>query len=566
MNVSYRSLLALVVLIGVGFLSQASAQAPPFDYETEIPDYYLSRGHGVAADAAGNAYVIASWYQDQQHLDFVVAKLDNKGVVKWTLPVIGDQLEHDYPTDITLDSAGGVWITGWTDSESFPIVNGLDDSLTGFRDAFVMKLDANDGTILYSTLLGGDYTDHGRGIIVNEAGEIYIVGSTGSTDFPTTEDAYQGEPSAPLYIYEDAFITKLSAEGDEILYSTYFGGFKDDYARNVALDADGNIVISGQTTADDFPLVNPIQSVPDQLFISKLSADGSTLLFSTYLGGEDLDGLGGMALDASGFVYLTGSTRSINFPTTAGAFQEDFVGEILGCEVPFGADHNCEDGFITKLVTDGSGIVYSSYLGGSSVDYGRDIALDDAGLAHIVGYTVSPDFPQSDESSARIFMAKFNQDGSDLVYLVTKQSGSANAGHGITVDEGNKVYFTGAANVPADIYVARVAGQAQAADVPNEIGALSTLRLDPAVPNPFRQQAQLTYSIPSDGASPAYLAIHDVSGRVVRVLVNSVQPAGVSSVYWDGTNEAGLSLPGGVYYYELRWKGEKRSGRTLLLR
>jgi hypothetical protein len=321
-----------------------------------------------------------------------------------------------------------------------------------------MKLSAQDGSILYSTYLGGDYTDEGHGITLNDSGEIYVVGSTGSTDFPTTEDAYQGHPSAPFYIYTDAFITKLSAAGDEILYSTYFGGFEDDAARKVALDKGGNIVFAGETDAGDFPLVNPIISTPQDIFISKLSADGSTLQFSTHFGGEDFDRLGGMALDSEDFVYIAGSTRSINFPTTPGAFQEEFVGEVLGCgQPPFEPRYNCDDVFVTKLGTDGTGLVYSTYLGGSIIEEGNDIVVDSQGRATIVGYTNSPDFPPDGiDFSAEIFVSKLSANGSDLDYSFTTNSASANAGHGVAVDSANNTYFTGAINAPADVYVAKI--------------------------------------------------------------------------------------------------------------
>jgi len=426
---------------------------PTFVYQTVVTGYYLASGRGIAVDPDGNAYVIARTIGNEN--DILVVKLDAEGTVLWTTYIDGS--DHDYAEDIVLDSAKDVYITGWTDSNDFPIVNGLDDTLTGFRDAFVMKLSKVDGAILYSTLLGGDYTDQGHGIILNDAGEIYMVGSTGSTDFPTTEDAYQDEPSAPLYIYTDAFITKLNAAGDEILYSTYFGGFKDDWAYDVALDNAGNIVFSGKTNADDFPLVNPIQSDPNSIFISKLSADGSTLQFSTYLGGEDFDRLGGMVLDSEGFVYIAGSTRSISFPTTPGAYQEEFVGEILGCEVPFGGHYNCDDVFVTKLGMDGSGLVYSTYLGGSRVEECRGIAVDSQGYVHVVGYTNSSDFPPNGtDFPAEIFVSKFNPSGSDLMYTVTVDSGSANQGHGVAVDDEDDVYFAGAVNVPADVYIAKI--------------------------------------------------------------------------------------------------------------
>jgi hypothetical protein len=394
---------------------------PSFLYETVIPGYYLSHGIDMTVDADKNAYVIGSWYQDHQHLDIIMAKLDAEGSPLWTVTIAGDQYEHDYPMDIVLDSDGNIWVTGWTGSESFPIVDGFDDTLTGFVEAFIMKLDPEDGTILYSTFLGGDYVDYGRGITLNDSGEIYVVGSTGSTDFPTTPDAYQDEPSAPLYIYTDAFITKLSSDGSTILYSTYFGGYKDDRAENVMIDKSGNIIFAGETRAEDFPLVDTIQSEPDDIFISKLSADGRTLLFSTYFGGEEYDGLGGMTLDSEDFVYISGSTQSIYFPTTPGAYQEEFAGEILGCgSPPFEPLYNCDDAFVSKLGTDGSGLVYSTYLGGNRIDYSRDIALDDLKRVYAVGYTSSPDFPpDSIDFSAEIFVSRIDSTGSNLDYSFT---------------------------------------------------------------------------------------------------------------------------------------------------
>jgi hypothetical protein len=451
--------LVTAILLAIGLASTIQASEPAFVYETIIPGYYLSHGLDMTVDADGNSYVIASWYQDRQHLDILVVKLDAEGTPLWMVPIVGDEREHDYATDITLDSANDVWITGWTDSPNFPITpDALDNTLTGFRDVFVTKLSTVDGEILYSTFLGGDYVDHGQGITLNDAGEIYLVGSTKSTDFPTTPDAYQDHPSAPLYVYSDVFITKLSPAADSIIYSTYFGGYKNDVAENVALDQGGNIVFAGETNAVDFPLVNPIQSDPHDLFVSRLSSDGSTLQFSTYLGGEDLDRLGGMVLDSEGVVYIAGSTRSINFPTTPGAFQEDFVGEILGCEVPFGGRYNCDDVFVTKLGTDGSGLLYSTYLGGNTIEEGRDLALDEQGRAHVIGFTTSPDFPPNGINfSAAIFLSRFDPTGSELDYSVTVNSGSANAGHGVVTDNNGGVYFTGAINVPAEIYVAKIA-------------------------------------------------------------------------------------------------------------
>lgn len=449
-------LLALIFTLTFNLTTAVRAEEPTYEYEKIITGYWLVSGVDMAVDLDGNAYVIAYWYENHSSLDILVLKLDPAGNLVWSYPIVGFAGGHDYATDIILYTDNNIWLTGWTSSPGFPTTpDALDRTLTGFTDAFLMKLSSIDGSILYSTFLGGDYVDRAQGIALKDNGEIILVGSTGSTDFPTTPNAYQGEPSAPLYIYEDAFITRLSADGKTILYSTYFGGFKDDGAKNVALDDAGNIIFSGSTNADDFPLVNPIQSNPDSIFISKLSADGSTLQFSTYLGGENVDYLRAMSMDSENNVYITGSTRSVNFPTTPGAFQEEYVGEVNGCQEGF-YYVNCYDGFLTKLSTNGSGLIYSTYIGGYTNDEGHNLAVDDTGCAYVVGYSGSHNFLGSGNTGAAIFVTKFNNTGSNIVYAVTKESSSANAGHGIAVDALRDVYFTGAIGSPNDLYIAKL--------------------------------------------------------------------------------------------------------------
>jgi hypothetical protein len=431
---------------------------PALVYETTVTGFYLASGRQMTVDAQGNAY-IAGQAIDAEN-DIVIVKLDPAGDPLWTTHVRGN--DHDVANGVALDDANHLYVTGWTDSSDFPTVDALQTTLTGFRDAFVMKLAHQDGSILYSTFLGGDYTDEGHGIALNGTGEIYLAGSTQSMDFPTV-DPIQAQPVGNPYSYSDAFITKLSADGGTILYSTYLGGAKDDRVVAIALDADDNMYLAGDTDSTNFPTTNAIQ--PDyagaqDIFVAKLSADGGTLEYSTYLGGEDWDRVAHLALDASAHAYVAGSTRSVTFPTTPGAFQEEFVGAISGCEVPFGADHNCDDAFVTKLTPSGSALDYSTYLGGTGTDECRDLAVDSAGRAHVVGYTVSPDFPPSGIGSAAvIFISKLDAGGSDLLYTYATDSASANAGHGITVDAAGDTYFTGAVNAPADVYIAKITDQ-----------------------------------------------------------------------------------------------------------
>jgi len=550
---------ATLLLIGS---ATARAGGPVVAYETTIPGYTIPHARDVVVDDAGDAYLIGSAYQDGHSLDVLVAKVDPAGSVLWTRYVVSSS--HNYATGIALDAARDVWVTGWTDSPDFPLVNPMDATFQA-REIFLMKLDSDDGSILYSTFLGGDYTDAAQGIALDDAGAIYLTGSTGSTDFPVTEDAFQSEPSFPLYFFTDAFITKLSATGDEILYSTYFGGLEDDEAQRIALDSAGNIVIAGRSTADDFPLVNALQTAPNDLFISKLSADGSTLLFSTYFGGEDIDRIGGMTMDASDHLYLTGPTRSVGFPTTPGAYQENFVGEISGCEVPFGSNYNCEDFFVTKLATDGSGLVWSTYLGGTRPDEARGIAVDSQGRVYVTGYTSSADFPPDGiDFGAAFLVAQLDPTGSTLVYTHSVDSGSANRGNGITVDAFDDVYFTGTLGVPASIYVSKLVGGGAATGVDRLDAAGAGLALGAASPNPFGATTRIGFVLP--GASRVSLRVYDVAGHLVRELANGTRGAGAHSVTWDGVDARGVAAGSGVYFVRLEAGTESRTRKIVKLR
>jgi hypothetical protein len=556
---------AIVLLAVAGLALTAQAEVPDYLYETYLDGYYLSRGKDLVVDEAGNAYVIASWYENQVKLDILIFKLDPEGTLVWTLPIVGDSGAHDSANDIALGPDGAVWVVGWTDSESFPTTpDALDDTLTGFRDAVIMKLDPDDGTILYSTLLGGDYTERGQGICVMDDGTVLVVGSTGSTDFPTTPGAYQEEPNAPLYIYTDAFITKLSADGGTILYSSHFGGFEDDGAIGADCDSEGNIVLAGYTYSDDIPLMNPIQSMPDYIFAAKLSSDLSTLGFGTYLGGADSDRLIGMAVGPDDHIYLVGVTRSINFPTTPGSFQEDFVGEILGCEEGFPShDVNCDDGFLVKMATDGGGLAYSTYVGGVNHDFTSDVVVDDNGCAYVSGYTSSPSFLDGDNFSSGLFATKFNPEGNGIAWVVTKESGSANAGHGIAIDATLDVYFTGAVNVPADIYVAKLDASTETA-VPGGSSPPGIGRLAPNYPNPFNPSTTITFDL--DHAQTVKVTVLDIAGKRVATLEDGILASGRHEVVWHGTDDAGRTLPSGSYFVRVDSEDGTRTRKVTMIK
>lgn len=564
MSLRLKALL-VTVLVPTLLAANTRADVPETVYETTISGYTIPHARDLVVADDGSAYVIGSAYEDGSSLDVLVAKISPAGKPTWTRYVVGTS--HNYATDLALDAAGDVWVTGWTDSEDFPLVNPMDDSLTGFRDIFLMKLSATDGSILYSTFIGGDYTDQAAGIALNDTGEIYLTGTTGSTDFPVTLDAYQAEPSFPLYFFTDAFIMKLSPSGDQILYATYLGGLEDDEATRIVLDSNDDVIIAGKTQADDFPLVDPIQDSPNDLFVSKLSADGATLLFSSYFGGEDVDRLSDMTIDDAGNVYLAGSTRSVSFPTTPGAYAEDFVGAINGCEVPFGAHFNCEDFYVTKLTTDGSRVVWSTYLGGTRVDEGRSIAVDDAGGVYVAGYTSSDDFPMVDgDFAAHFLVSRLDATGSALDYTYSVESGSANRGNGVALDDAGNVYLSGTVGVPASIYVAKLGAGLVVSVGGGTVNGPRGLALAPNRPNPFNPTTTLSYTLPEGNATRVRLNVYDASGRLVRHLVDATESGGRHFVTWQGRNDDGDAVTSGIYFSQLEWEGHRLARRMVLVR
>ncbi|HQU32287.1 MAG TPA: SBBP repeat-containing protein, partial [Candidatus Brocadia sapporoensis] len=231
---------------------------------------------------------------------------------------------------------------------------------------------------------GGYYYNIGSGIAVDGSGNAYVTGATWSDDFPTTPSAYQGTITAGAKD-GNVFVTKINTLGSgtsSLVYSTYLGGTDYDFSSGIAVDGSGNAYITGYTSSSDFPTTpsayqgNKIGF--DVAFVTKLSPSGNSLVYSTYLGGSDGELGSGIAVDGSGNAYITGLTDSTNFPTTPSAYQGNLIGYA--------------DVFVTKIDTLGSGtssLVYSTYLGGTFMDYGQGIAVDGSGNAYITGLTDS---------------------------------------------------------------------------------------------------------------------------------------------------------------------------------
>jgi|GEM_PF-511419 len=292
-----------------------------------------------------------------------------------------------------------------------------------------------DPVISFGTYLGGSDLEEGYGVAVDAAGACYVTGVTYSLDFPL-EAPYQDTNLAEY----DIFLTKLSATGDELLFSTYLGGEADDWAFDIALDAAGNIYLTGRTHSADFPVYNPYQAVFNGVdaFVTKLNSAGDDLIFSTFLGGGSFDQALGIAVDDSGYVYLAGETVSSDFPLN-NAYQ---------------TDQPKTDAFVTKLDRLGGFLIFSTYLGGDETDKAYDIAVDDQYHAYVTGFTESFIFPVQDPIQNKnageydVFVSKFTVSGDSLLYSTFLGNDSSDYGYAIAVDSAGYVYVGGKTNSP----------------------------------------------------------------------------------------------------------------------
>jgi len=427
-------------------------------YSTYLGGANNDESCGIAVDSNGSAYVtgLTNSFNIESDFGFIgfplmnpaqsafgggnsdafVTKFDPTGTTLIYSTYWGGS-NADEAHAIAVDSSGNAYITGLTFSSNFPTtVGAFQTTLKGLEDAFVAKFDST-GAIVYSTYLGGEGSDHGNGIAVDVSGNAYVTGATDSMFFPRTSGAFQENLGSGAT--SNAFITKFNSTGTTIIYSTYLGGSGSDEGNGIALDLT-NAYVTGQTSSTDFPTLNPFQaslSGPTDAFITQLNNIGTALVYSTYLGGSNEDNGIGIAVDSSGRAYVTGDTASTNFPTL-NPLQATFGG-------------GTHDAFITKFSPAGTSLNYSTYLGGSNEDSGAGIAIDTIGNAYVVGKTASTNFPivhafQSTYGGGSFdaFVTKINSTGSEFISSSYLGGSSEDDGFGIAVDSSSgNAYVTG---------------------------------------------------------------------------------------------------------------------------
>ena len=342
---------------------------------------------------------------------------------------------------VAVDVAGNAYVAGTTRSASFPTtVGAFQTSYGGSSDGFVTKLNPTGSGLVYSTYLGGSDFDLASGIVVDSADSAYITGLTSSADFPTTPLAFQTTYGGGLW---DVFLTKLDPSGGALIYSTFVGGTGQDGGTDLVVDGAGNAYATGITASTNFP-VTPGAFQPTNAggafdaFMLKADPTGSMLVYSSYLGGGAQDQGARIAIDPAGQAYATGITDSANFPT-ANAFQPTIGGTF--------------DAFVTKMNTSGTGVVYSTFLGGGGIDAGSGMVADALGNAYVAGETESTDFPVTIGAyqttyaggTRDAFVASLSTTGS-LIYSTYLGGTGTDEAFDLTIDPFGNTYSTGLTN------------------------------------------------------------------------------------------------------------------------
>ncbi|HUI78488.1 MAG TPA: SBBP repeat-containing protein, partial [Bryobacteraceae bacterium] len=419
---------------------------PTLTFSTYLGGSGQDSATSIAVDTAGNAYV-TGWTEsldfpemagprlgNPSGVDAYVAKLSPVGSLLYVTYLGGSGDDRGY--GIAVDSSGEAVVAGWTYSSNFPTWNAAQPGLGGVRDGFVAKLNSAGTALIFSTYLGGNAADSANAVALDQQGNIYVAGETASANFPVL-NGFQARIGGGL----DAFVTKFNSAGTR-LYGTYLGGIADDRATAIAVDTSGNPYITGSTYSTNFPVANAFQSTVgggQDAFAAKVGPAGNTLVYSTYLGGNgggasSPETGNGIAVDSAGCAYVAGTTSSSNFPTV-NPFQSSLSGS--------------QDAFVLKLSASGGALVYSTYLGGSSIDMATAIAADSTGRAYVAGYTASVDFPianavqTSGAGGYDAFLVELTALGNSIAIGTYLGGTGSDSAYGIALDASGNVYLAG---------------------------------------------------------------------------------------------------------------------------
>jgi uncharacterized protein (TIGR03437 family) len=468
------------------FVLKLNSEGSGLVYSTFLGGGALELEGKIDVDAAGNAYVVSSTTSTDLPVvnavqptrgasagfgpDALVAKLSPTGQAIY-VTYLGGSAE-DWGFGIAADSSGNAWVVGGTASADFPVANAFQDTHQGGFDVFLTKISADGQMLLSSGFLGGSSDEMASGVAVDGSGNVYVTGSTGSSEFPV-EGAAQGEPMNADGLAQDAFVAKLSADGTNLVYSTYFGGSGTELSHGIAVGGDGSAYIAGETDSVDLMLQGPVQSFNAgrfDAFIVKLSPSGAAVDYATYLGGSADDGAPGLDVDAAGNVVTAGVVYSPDFPVTIGSLQTDrgnemesFVAKLSPGAAPPGVVSVSGASFlrIHGLAPDSYATAFGQGLGGSTeVDSSLPTTLN--------GVTVGITDSNGAQHQARLYVVTPTQ----ISYLIPPEVAPGLAA--VTVRRDGQVMAT------ETVRIAAVApGLFSAAASGSGVAAAVFLRVDP---------------------------------------------------------------------------------------
>ena len=463
---------------------------PTLGYSTYLGGASNDYATAITVDSSGSAYVTGytssvnfpvtpGAYQSScagtcsaNAMDAFVTKLNSTGTALVYSTYLGGTA-NDYGYGIAVDASGDAFIAGTTYSSNFPITAGSFQQKCGggscaSGDGFITEVNPTGSGLVYSTYLGGSTANEVNGIVLDNSGNAYVTGYTRATNFPVTAGVFQPTCASCKSALVDSFITKINSSGSALVYSSYLGGNNADVGYAVALDSSEDVYITGYTYSTNFPTTKgafqTTSGANTAVFVTEVNPTGTAKVYSTYLGGS-ATGTNAcaacattIAVDAAGEAYVAGLTWETNFPTTTGAFQVTFAGGF-------------HDAFVTKLNSTGSGLIYSTYIGGSGDDGATSIVLDSSGTAYVKGNTFSSNFPTTPGAYSRTyiggtdseaFVAMVNTTGTGLDYSTYLGGASGSEYGGAT----NMIALDNL--VPPDIFVT---GYSNSAKFPTTEGA-----------------------------------------------------------------------------------------------
>jgi hypothetical protein len=418
---------------------------PVMKYGLYLKGIGMADAYGVALDPRRNSYVTGKSFPTPYDvppgssgtnaggIDVIVVKINPDGTAPVYITYLGGRGDES-GYGIRVDADGSAFIVGTTNSTDFPVANPFQATLAGQTDAFISRLAPNGTYLVYSTYIGGTGQDYGYAIDIDAAKNAYITGSTDSKIFPVTSTLHH----TTLAGINDAYIVKVSSDGEDLIYSEYIGGIIMDTGYGIAVDGTGSAYITGETYSWNFPVVNAYQSAfggYSDVFITKVAPAGYPFTYSTYLGGSDMDGGRAIDVDSAGSAYVTGLTRSRNFPTQD-AFKPTQPGLISS--------------FYSRLAPSGRALSYSTYLTGPGFDEGRGIAVTPLGYVYLTGITKAPNLQLYDPFQpifgggvSDAFVAKFVNGEPFPAYLTYLGGNGKDEGHAIAADGICGAYIAG---------------------------------------------------------------------------------------------------------------------------